>query len=347
MSKAEILKDRLVSIRDQLKFIGIEASFDADNNRFTLNMKNSNRTQYGIMNVIERVRDIHYTDTYTGARLLDIRVYPYVDDSVDVTIVNLQSVLDYYLGFIENMVIMIYHTSEVDINEYYKSIRTNNMKDQSDDNIPSHWSSGIPARLERNNFLYHDKISELDHVKTTFICPSCLGRVSFNVKSETTFSITSDIEEFDIQRMRTTFEPTCTKCDQLMFECDEDFVDRIIKFNLLGIVTEYCCSGHDDPIDHVHNKKMEEIKGYSFPYITINAAKTKPSIISVILAKALQVKRNLDVMFMDDDPHLRIAPKIPSSIDISDKIQKADQDWMRDTLFKFIDIIIMHFDKEN
>ena len=344
MSKSEILKDRLASIRDQLNFLGIKSDFYPDKNRFTLNLKDSKRTQYGIMRVIERVRDIHYTDTYTGAKLVDIHLYPYADDSVDVTVVNIQPGFDYYLGFIENMVILIYHTSEVDINEYYKSVR-NNINDGLDDTTPSHWNDGIPAKLERSNFLYHDKISELDHVKTTFICPNCFGRVSFNLKSESTFTISSDIEEFDIQRIRTTFEPICVKCDQIMFECDEDFVDRIIKLNLLGIVTEYCCSGHDDPIDRVYNGKMEEIKGYSFPYITINVAKTNPNILSIILteAKALQ---NLDVMFMDKDPHLRIATKIPDSIDISDKITKEDQDWMRDILFKFVDTIIAHFDKE-
>ena len=352
MSKAEILKDRLVSIGNQLNFLGIKSDFDADNNRFTLNLKNSNRTQYSIMNVIERVRDIHYMDTFSGRVLVDIHMYPYADDSIDVTIVTLEPRCDYYLGFIENMVILIYNTSDVDINDYYKSIRTNNMK-ESNDNIPSYWQNGIPARLERNNFLYHDKISELDHVKTTFICPSCWGRVSFNVKSETTFSITSDIENFDIERTRTTFVPMCTSCNQSMFECDEDFVDRIIKLNLLGIVTEYCCSGHKEKIDRIgtngNNTTRKEVEDYSYPYIMINVAETKSEVVSIILSKAQENNSNLSSEFMDENPFLRIGPVLLHEYIIANGTMpyEEDQKNMKDTLFKFVDSIIELFDKEN
>ena len=343
MSKSEILKDRLVLIGDQLNFLGIKIDFDADNNRFTLNLKNSERTQYGIMHVIEQVQDIHYTDRYTGAKLVDIHVYPYADDSVDVTIVNLQPRSDYYLGFIENMIIMIYHTSEVDINEYYKSIR-NNIKDSSD--------NSIPVRPVRNNFLYHDKISELDHVKTTFVCPSCWGRVLFNVKSETTFSIASDIENFDIERTRTTFVPICTTCNQSMFECDEDFVDRIIKLNLLNIVTEYCCSGHKETLDRISTNNgtttMKEVEDYSYPYIMINLSETHPEIINFILSKSQKKNSNLRVEFMDEDPFLRIAPVLPEYIIKNGTMPyEEDQKNMKDILFKFVDSIIRRFDKEN
>lgn len=351
MSKSEILKDRLVSIRDQLKFLGIESNFDADNNRFTLNLKNSNRSQYGIMNVIARVRDIHYMDTFSGRVLVDMYMYPYADDSIDVTIVTLEPRCDYYLGFIENMVILIYNTSEVDINDYYKSVKDSNMNDTSTESIPSHWQEGIPAKLEGSNFLYHDKISELDHVKTTFVCPSCWGRVSFNVKSETTFSITSDIENFDIERSRTTFAPICLNCNQSMFECDEDFVDRIIELNLLNIVTEYCCSGHKEVIDRIStngdNTERKEIDDYSYPYIMINLFETKPEMISTILSKA-QKNGNLKVEFMNEDPFLRIAPVLPEYIIINGTMPyEEDQKNMKDILFKFVDSIIRHFSKEN
>jgi len=205
------------------------------------------------------------------------------------------------------------------------------------------------SKINENSY-YHDKISEIDHVKTTFICPSCFGRVSFNVKSETTFSITSDIENFDIERTRTTFAPICTSCNQSMFECDEDFVDRIIKLNLLGIATEYCCSGHKEMIDTIRTNNnttsLKEVENYSYPYIMINIVETKPEVVSVILAKASQKKRNLEVMFMDENPSLRIGPKIPKSINIQDKVPEADQAWLKNTLFKFVDEIIHHFDKE-
>ena len=351
MSKSEILKDRLVSIRDQLKFLGIESNFDADNNRFTLSLKNSNISQYGIMLVIERTRDIHYMDTFSGRVLVDIRMHPYADDSVDVTIVTIEPRCDYYLGFIENMVILIYNTSEVDINDYYKSVKNSNMNDTSTEGVPSHWQGGIPAHLERNNFLYHDKICEFDHVKTTFVCPSCWGRVSFNVKSETTFSITSDIDNFDIERSRTTFSPVCLNCNQSMFECDEDFVDRIIKLNLLDIVTEYCCSGHKEVIDRIStngdNTERKEINDYSYPYIMINLAETKPEVISIILSKA-QKNSNLRVEFMNEDPFIRIAPVLPEYIIVNGTMPyEEDQKNMKDILFKFVDSIIRRFDKEN
>lgn len=351
MSKSEILKNRLASIKDQLNFLGIKSDFDPDKNRFTLNLKDSIRTQYGIMHVIERVRDIHYTDTYTGVKLVDIHLYPYADDSVDVTVTSLEPRCDYYLGFIENMVILIYNTSEVDINDYYKSVKDSNINSISTESVPSHWQSGIPAHLERNNFLYHDKICEFDHVKTTFVCPSCWGRVSFNVKSETTFSITSDIDNFDIERSRTTFAPVCLNCNQSMFECDEDFVDRIIKLNLLDIVTEYCCSGHKEVIDRIStngsNTERKEINDYSYPYIMINLAETKPEVITIILSKAKK-DSNLRVEFMSEDPFLRIAPVLPEYIIVNGTMPyEEDQKNMKDILFKFVDSIIRRFDKEN
>lgn len=304
------------------------------------------------MAIIERVRDTHYINRYNGAKLIDLHIYPCADNCVDVTVITLEPRCDYYLGFIENMVIMLYLISEVDINDYYKSVRVNNMKDTSTEVISSHWNEGIPARLERNNFLYHDKISELDHVKTTFVCPSCWGRVSFNVKSETTFSITSDIDNFDIERSRTTFSPVCLNCNESMFECDEDFVDRIIKLNLLDIVTEYCCSGHEETIDRIStngdNTELKEVNDYSYPYIMINLAETKPEVVSVILSKAQKKNSNLRVEFMSEDPFLRIAPALPEYIIVNGTMPyEEDQKNMKNTLFKFVDAIIKHFDKED
>lgn len=358
MSKTELLKDRLNSIKDQLNFLNIEITFYADNDRFVLDLSKSKRTQFGIMNIIERIQKTHYTNALNGQKMVDIVMYPCAPDSIDVTIKSIDDLrCDYYLGFIEIMVYAIYQSmDDVTIEDYYKDRRSRgysigptmiHLERNDCDPIPSHLPEGIPANMERNNYLYRDKISEIDHVKTTFVCPNCLGRVSFNLKSETTFSITSDIEDFAIERYRTTFIPMCTKCEQSMFECDEDFVDRIIKLNLLGIVTEFCCSGHENSIDRVRNGKLEEIKDFSYPYIMINVAETEPQIINIILTNVLQKNRNLDVMFMDEDPYLRISPKLPNSVSYSDTLQRADQDWMKDTLFKFVDTIIKYFDKED
>lgn len=213
-------------------------------------------------------------------------------------------------------------------------------------NLSDSIEKGIPSRISKiNTFMHIQKICELDHVKTTFICPSCFGRVSFNVKSETTFSISSDIDAFDMSRLRTTFFPSCNKCNRVMFECDEDFVDRIIKLNHLGIITLYCCSGHNETIDRICDNKLIGIEDYSFPYIIINTLDTKPEVVSKILSKALIKRNNLTVTFMDDG--LRISPKTPNGIDLNDTVLEADQKWLKETLFKFIDNIISYFDTED
>ena len=132
-----------------------------------------------------------------------------------------------------------------------------------------------------------------------------------------------------------------------MFECDEDFVDKIIKLNLLGITTEYCCSGHKDSIDRIHNGQRKEVEDYSYPYLMINLSETAPDKINIILTKALQKKHNIKVEFMDEDPFIRIAPILPEYIVVSGSMPyDSDQSRMKDTLFKFVDTIIKYFDKE-
>ena len=85
-----------------------------------------------------------------------------------------------------------------------------------------------------------------------------------------------------------------------MFECDEDFVERIIKLNSLGIITEFSCSGHKNVVNTIRTEENKTISkdenDYSFPYVTINTSDTDPKIISVILAKAFDEDTfNMDV----------------------------------------------------
>lgn len=130
-----------------------------------------------------------------------------------------------------------------------------------------------------------------------------------------------------------------------MFECDEDFADRIIKLNLLGISTEFCCSGHKETIYAIKNGKLNEIEGYSYPYIIINISKTDLNVVNIILSEALQKNHNLKVK--STDPFLRIASALPEYMTTNNIMPcKADRVQMKNTLFKFVDYIIKYFDKE-
>ena len=323
-------------IKDQLNFIGISIDIDSDINRFILklNTRNStqtNLTQIEVMSIINETRYVNYSGC------LSLTILPYRDNDIVVEVKNSRPgiKMDYFLGFLQNLTIYLYLALGKGIDEYYSSKRT----------ISNETNGKLPTQ---KNFLYRDKIAELDHVKTTFICPSCFGRVSFNLWSDTKYNITSDIEDFDIERCRTTFIPTCKLCDQSMFECDEDFVDRIIKLNLLGICTEYCCSGHKEEYDEVRtngNKtKNTPITGIALPYLVINLFKTgDPHKINEILTIALQCESNVEVSFIQEDPFLRIGPKLCKNLD---DITIGTIPELKEILFKFVDEIIRRFDKE-
>lgn len=115
-----------------------------------------------------------------------------------------------------------------------------------------------------------------DSKNEIYICPKCLRKVSIRVIQGIEIEPDDNQDIGDVDAL--LFHPSamvlsCERCDETMFKCDNQFVDRIIELNRRGFITAYCCEGHGPSIETVEISTMIPKYNISSPYITFDYSK--------------------------------------------------------------------------
>jgi len=83
-----------------------------------------------------------------------------------------------------------------------------------------------------------------------YICPNCLKDFKLRVPFPRTIILNSITSKAPIPKSMYykgyNLVVACEDCDEYMFECDEYMYEPIIKFNMYGFETLYCCEGHEE-----------------------------------------------------------------------------------------------------
>lgn len=191
------------------------------------------------------------------------------------------------------------------------------------------------------NFMYDN-----EGKNTIYICPRCHRVVSIKVKQD--IQIIPDDNQ-DLEKVEALlFHPSamvlsCEKCDETMFSCDNEFVDRIIKLNEKGFITIYCCEGHGPSIETVDISTMIPSFNISSPYITFDYTKMSREKIE-FLNHVLYKFTDDDMIFvMEAIPYQVSVYPTGLNLDYSEYDNPIKEVYnARNKLFSFIDYLLQN-----
>lgn len=191
------------------------------------------------------------------------------------------------------------------------------------------------------NFIYNN-----EGRNSIYICPKCHRIISIKVKQDIEI-IPDDNQDLDkIEAL--LFHPSamvlsCEKCDETMFRCDNEFVDRIIKLNENGFITVYCCEGHGPSIETVDISTMIPSLKISSPYITFDYSNMSKDKVE-LLNNALYKFASEDMIFVMEAVPYQISVH-PTGLNLDyteyDDPNKEVEN-ARNKLFKFIDYLFQN-----
>lgn len=191
------------------------------------------------------------------------------------------------------------------------------------------------------NFMYDN-----EGRNTIYICPRCHRVVSIKVKQG--IQIIPDDNQ-DLEKVEALlFHPSamvlsCEKCDETMFICDNEFVDRIIKLNEKGFITIYCCEGHGPSIETVNISTMIPSFNISSPYITFDYTKMSREKIDFINHVLFKFTDDDMIFVMEAVPYQVSVYPTGLNLDYSEYDNPIKEVYnARNKLFSFIDYLLQN-----
>ena len=120
--------------------------------------------------------------------------------------------------------------------------------------------------LKRN---YLIPINYKENANSIMVCDKCWNVVRLDIPQSgyRLMDISSTYNDFRVNHIKPDYECFCEQCQNFMFPCDEEFVDRIIDLNKFGVITEFCCEGHCTVTSSI---KRGHYLIIDMPYLAIN-----------------------------------------------------------------------------
>ena len=139
-------------------------------------------------------------------------------------------------------------------------------------------------------------ITNKKNANSVLICGECWNIVRIKNIPQIEFDIESTYNGFMVNHVKPDFEIYCENCDNFMFQCDEEFVSRIIALNKLGVTTRFCCEGHMSEARSIKNNHKYLI--IDMPYLAID--KSINPVVLGIMKNILGEQRYQFIKFEDD-----------------------------------------------
>lgn len=172
-----------------------------------------------------------------------------------------------------------------------------------------------------------------------YICPKCFRML----KVKTTPTVTIDIEDsedrddLDAGFVVPVLAIACERCEEIMFECDYTFADRIIDLNKLGFYTLFHCEGHAAGLMSIDLRDMSSEYGIGNPYLTFDWNRITEENQNLILDSVCES----DVYVDDSDCSIAIRPITQDDTEFNSFEDKESYvNDARAKLYRFVDILI-------
>lgn len=173
-----------------------------------------------------------------------------------------------------------------------------------------------------------------------YICPKCLRMLK--VKTAPTVNIdiedSEDRDDLDVGFVIPVLTIACERCEEIMFECDYTFADRIIDLNKLGFYTLFHCEGHAASLISIDLRDMSSEYGIGNPYLTFDWNRITKENQNLILSSICESD-----VYVDDDSDSSIIIR-PITQDDAEFDTFEDKEFYVDDarakLYKFVDILL-------